>query len=106
MSGVLAGFCFSSIAVFPPQDTAVPPALLLAGAQFQSKLNWALERDAARRFERGRCSRSALICSRWANSSSQSVIVLAAPVSIVGCLSTPFTVAVGMAASILGPWLR
>src|SRR5262249_38502443 len=74
-------------------------------AQPQSKLNWALERDVARRFGRGRFSRSTLICSRRANSSSQSAVVLAAPVSIVGCLSTPFTVAVGMAASISGSWL-
>src|SRR5262245_58174070 len=100
--GVLSGFCLSCIALSPPQDTAVPPALLLAGAQFQSKLNWALERDAARRFGRGRFSRSDLICSRRANSSSQSVVVLAAPVSIAGCPSTSFPVAVGMASSIRG----
>src|SRR5262245_10274464 len=37
ISGVLAGFWFSSIAVSPPQDTAVPPALLLYVAQVQSK---------------------------------------------------------------------
>src|SRR5262249_30271083 len=105
VSGVLAGFCLSSIAVSPPRDTAMPPAPLLSGTQFQSKLNWALERDAARRFGRGRFSRSALICSRRANSSSQSAVVLAAPVSIAGCPSTPFPAAVGAAASIRGSWL-
>src|SRR5262249_5070221 len=37
VSGVLAGFCLSSIAVSPPQDTALPPAVLLHIAQVQSK---------------------------------------------------------------------
>jgi hypothetical protein len=51
----------------------LPPAPLLPGAQLQSKLNWALERDTARRFGRGRFSRSALIRSRRAYSPFKSV---------------------------------
>src|SRR5262245_38750301 len=51
VSRVLSCFCLSCIALSPPRDTAVPPALLLPRAQDQSKLNWAHECDEARRFE-------------------------------------------------------